>query len=66
MEVMEIMEQTTTAVPQEQTYAISQWHDTDEIYARLRALIAQPMRPIRRDKMQQFLSYFDDNCKRSK
>ncbi|MBZ0279998.1 MAG: aminotransferase class III-fold pyridoxal phosphate-dependent enzyme [Anaerolineae bacterium] len=58
------MEQVMPAT--EQLYAISEWHDTDEIYARLRALIAQPMRPIRRDKMQQFLSYFDDNCKRSK
>lgn len=66
MEVMEIMEQTTTAVPQEQTYAISQWHDTDEIYRRLYALIGQPMRPIRRDKMQEFLRYFEDQCQRSK
>lgn len=66
MEVMEIMEQTTTAVPQEQTYAISQWHDTDEIYRRLYALIGQPMRPIRRDKMQEFLRYFDEQCPRSR
>jgi len=58
------MEQVMPAT--EQLYAISEWHDTDEIYARLKALIAQPMRPIRRDKMQQFLSYFDDKCKRSK
>lgn len=60
------MEQTTTAVPQEQTYAISRWHDTDEIYRRLYALIGQPMRPIRRDKMQEFLRYFEDQCQRSK
>ncbi|MBZ0316169.1 MAG: aminotransferase class III-fold pyridoxal phosphate-dependent enzyme [Anaerolineae bacterium] len=66
MEVMEIMEQTATVVPQEQTYAISQWHDTDEIYRRLYALIGQPMRPIRRDKMQEFLRYFDEQCQRSK
>lgn len=58
------MEQVMPAT--EQLYAISEWHDTDEIYARLKALIAQPMRPIRRDKMQQFLNYFDDKCKRSK
>ncbi|MCQ3928994.1 MAG: aspartate aminotransferase family protein [Chloroflexi bacterium] len=60
------MEQTVTGVPQEQTYAISQWHDTDEIYRRLYALIGQPMRPIRRDKMQEFLRYFDEQCQRSK
>ncbi len=58
------MEQVMPAT--EQLYAISEWHDTDEIYARLKDLIAQPMRPIRRDKMQHFLSYFDDKCKRSK
>lgn len=63
---MELMEQTVTGVPQEQTYAISQWHDTDEIYRRLYALIGQPMRPIRRDKMQEFLRYFDEQCQRSK
>jgi glutamate-1-semialdehyde 2,1-aminomutase len=49
-----------------QQYAISQWHDTDEVYARLRKLVGQPMRPIRRDKMQEFLAYFDEKCQRSK
>ncbi len=47
-------------------YAISKWHDTDEINARLSQLVSQPMRPIRRDKMQEFLAYFDEKCKRSK
>jgi glutamate-1-semialdehyde 2,1-aminomutase len=47
-------------------YAISEWHDTDEIYRRLKNLIGQPMRPIRRDRMQSFLAYFDEKCVRSK
>lgn len=50
----------------EQGYAISQWHDTDEIYARLNELVKQPPRPIRRDKMAEFLRYFEEHCQRSK
>jgi len=50
----------------EGAYAISQWHDTDEIYARLNELVKQPPRPIRRDKMAEFLRYFEERCQRSK
>lgn len=53
-----------TAVSQQ--YAISKWHDTTEIYAQLGQLVKQPMRLIHRDKMAEFLRYFDENCKRSK
>lgn len=49
-----------------QTYAISAWPDTDEIYARLRELVRRPIRPIRRDRMAEFLSYFELKCARSK
>ena len=49
-----------------QQYAISEWHDTDEIYRRLKELVGQPMRPIRRDRLQQFLAYFEQKCARSK
>lgn len=49
-----------------QEYAISQYHDTDAIYEKLNRLVAQPMRPVRREKMQEFLAYFDEKCKRSK
>ncbi len=51
---------------QTQQYAISEWHDTDEIYARLHELVGQPIRPIRRDRMAEFLSYFETKCTRSK
>jgi glutamate-1-semialdehyde 2,1-aminomutase len=52
--------------PQAQQYAISKWHDTDEVYARLRELVRQPIRPIRRERMQQFLDYFETRCVKSK
>ncbi|MEW5939954.1 MAG: aminotransferase class III-fold pyridoxal phosphate-dependent enzyme, partial [Chloroflexota bacterium] len=50
----------------EQKYAIREYHDTDEIYAKLNRLIRQPMRPVRREKMREFLGYFENQCKRSK
>ncbi len=50
----------------EQGYAISQYPDVDEIYKRLNALIAQPLRPIKREKMQEFLNYFETKCTGSK
>ncbi|MBN1890618.1 MAG: aminotransferase class III-fold pyridoxal phosphate-dependent enzyme [Thermoflexales bacterium] len=49
-----------------QSYAISEWHDTDAIYARLNELVRQPLRPIRRDRMQDFLNYYETRCARSK
>ena len=49
-----------------QQYAISEYHDTNEIYNRLNALISQPIRPIRRDKMEQFLRYFEEKAVKSK
>ncbi len=49
-----------------QQYAISEYPDTDEIYARLNALIKQPIRPIRRDKMEEFLKYFETKATKSK
>jgi glutamate-1-semialdehyde 2,1-aminomutase len=47
-------------------YAISAWHDTADIYARLRKLVGQPIRPIRRERMAEFLDYFETKCVRSK
>lgn len=49
-----------------QQYAISEYPDVDEIYARLNKLTAQPMRRVNREKMQEYLGYFETNCKRSK
>jgi glutamate-1-semialdehyde 2,1-aminomutase len=46
--------------------AISHWADTRDIYARLNALMAQPPRLIHREKMVEYLSYFENKCQRSK
>jgi len=50
----------------EQKYAISEYHNTDEVYAKLNNLISQPLRHVNQEKMQGFLSYFYTQCKRSK
>lgn len=55
-----------TAAPSMNAYAISRWHDTEHISRRLKQLIAQPPRPIRRDHMSDVLGYFDAKCARSK
>lgn len=47
-------------------YAISKWHDTDAIYARLDKLVRAPLRPIRRDRMNGVLDYFETRCQKSK
>ena len=48
------------------SYGISDWPDTQDIYKRLGSLLKQPPRPIKREKMQKFLVYFDEKCKKSK
>lgn len=50
----------------EQKYAISEYHDVDEVYKKLNNLVRQPLRHVKREKMQEFLGYFDNQCKRSK
>lgn len=50
----------------EQKYAISEYHDVAPIYARLKALTNQPLRPLRREKLAQVQAYFDQKCARSK
>ncbi len=47
-------------------FAISEYHDTDMILRQLKELISQPARKIKREKMQEYLAYFDEKCKRSK
>jgi len=50
----------------EQKYGISQYPDVKEIYTQLNNLINTPMRPLKRDKLQGYLTYFDTKCIRSK
>lgn len=47
-------------------YAISEWHDTDQVYAQLKELVRQPPRTIRPEKLAEFQNYFDNKCKKSK
>lgn len=53
---------TTTA----QRYAISHWPDMDELIAKGHRLVSAPPRPIRRDKMQDYLAYLETRCAGSK
>ena len=46
--------------------AISNWPDTQEILADLERLVKQPMRPIRREKMSEYLDHLEVRCARSK
>ena len=50
----------------DQQYAISEYPDTVKVYARLKNLLNQPIRPIRRENMQAYLNYFETQCARSK
>jgi len=50
----------------EQQYAISEYPDVKDVYQKLDALVRQPMRPIRPERMQEYLQYFENKCARSK
>ena len=51
---------------EEQRYSISQYHDVDDVYRRLYALVGQPMRRVRPEVMKEYLEYFEKKCARSK
>lgn len=46
--------------------AISEWPDVENLYRRFDELVQQPMRPIRREGMEQVMRYFDQRCQGSK
>ena len=48
------------------TYAISSYHDVQDIYRRLNSLVSQPLRPLRRDKKQEVMDYFEQKCAKSR
>lgn len=50
----------------ENQYAIHEWVEPDEIYERLNELVRQPLKPLRRDRMQEVLDYFELKCAGSK
>lgn len=47
-------------------FAISEYHNVQEIYSRIDALLAQPIRSVKRDKMDAYINYFEKKCARSK
>ncbi len=47
-------------------YSISVWPDTQKIYEKLDSLIKNPMRPLKRESMANFLNYFEEKCVKSK
>jgi glutamate-1-semialdehyde aminotransferase len=50
----------------ERECAISHWPDADELVAKARRLVNSPPRPIRRDKMREYLDFFEKRCGGSK
>ena len=50
----------------EQKYAISEYLDAKAVTAQLKALTTQPVRPLRRDVMEDALAYFNQRCTKSK
>lgn len=49
-----------------QKYAISEYLDAEKVTAQLKALTNQPLRPLRRDVMDDALTYFETRCAKSK
>jgi glutamate-1-semialdehyde 2,1-aminomutase len=47
-------------------HAISEYPDVDAVVERCDALVAQPPRPLRRDRMDAYLGWFDERCAGSK
>lgn len=50
----------------EAKFAISEYHDVQEVYSNIYTLLAQPIRSVKRDKMEAYLKYFDNKCAKSK
>ena len=47
-------------------FAISEYHNVQEIYSKIDALLAQPIRSVKRDKMEAYIRQFDEKCAKSK
>jgi glutamate-1-semialdehyde 2,1-aminomutase len=62
----QVAESQETEATQSNGFAISEWHDTDEVMARLQNLLSQPIRPIRPENMEKVLKYFEERCQGSK
>jgi glutamate-1-semialdehyde 2,1-aminomutase len=47
-------------------FAISEYPDVKDITRKLDTLLAQPVRPVKRKAMAEYLNYFDEKCDQSK
>ena len=47
-------------------YSVSYWPDDKEIYAKMDRLVNEPLRPIKKEAMDRYLSYFEEKCQGSK
>jgi glutamate-1-semialdehyde 2,1-aminomutase len=47
-------------------FAISEYHDTQALYAQLRALLDQPIRRIKPAALEAYLQYYEQKCPQSK
>ena len=47
-------------------FAISEYHNVAEIYAKINSLVMQPLRMVKRDKMELYLNHFELKCAKSK
>ena len=47
-------------------YAISKWPDSKDIYKKIDNLLKSPLRPIKKEKMQEYMNYYMNKCKGSK
>ncbi len=50
----------------ENHFAISEYHNVQEIYSKIDALLAQPIRSVKKEKMEEYLRYFESKCQQSK
>ncbi len=50
----------------ETMFAISEYHNVAEIYSKIDNLLSQPIRPVKPDKMNDYLDYFENKCSQSK
>ena len=47
-------------------FAISEYHNVNEIYNKIDALLSQPIRSVKKEKMDGYLDYFETKCHQSK
>lgn len=46
-------------------FAISEYHETQNIYKKLDNLLSQPIRPLKRNEIDEYKKYFDQKCSKS-